>query len=139
MKIQRSIFFSAILFCHISTASAATMQDFISTCSSPHLNRYTGSQQSLDTVCEAENGGKYNTKIELRGILVKNGKLTFDSNSPISDFAMTCGTMSIDDEGTIGGLCRNSSGGMTWSFLNIRHHLRNYNGTLVYVLPTDVL
>lgn len=107
---------------------ALNFLDFSQTCSSILLER-----ASVSANCKAENGGVYKTSLRLRGINNHNGVLRVEADtSKKSTFHDVCRNTGIDDYGILYASCPESNGRYRASYIDLKDHISNFNGSLVY-------
>jgi hypothetical protein len=107
---------------------AAEFKNVFKTCTSITLDK-----ASISAICVAENGGKYQTALRLRGINSQDGVLTVDANTAtLSKFHTTCTETSVDSRGILAGRCKTNDGDKVWSMLDLTKLIANYNGSIVY-------
>ncbi len=131
---MKKVFF--VMFATFATnLHAAEFKNAFKTCTSIKLEK-----ASISAVCVAENGGKYQTAIRLRGVNNQDGHLTVDANTAVlSKFHTTCEDTSVDSRGMLAGRCKTNDGETVWSLLDLTKIIYNYNGTLVYPLTKRTL
>lgn len=83
--------------------------------------------------CSAANGQAYLNDIELRGVINRDGILTFEGDSSVTSSPITtCKDLDIDAYFVLSGKCLDNSGRWRRSTLSLEGFIFNYNGTLTY-------